>query len=86
MKVLYKQGITSVFVEGGSRTLGSFFDQKLADKLYIFVAPRIMGKSSGLSSIGGQGTVNINRLTELRDLTIERTGVDFLVTAYPHFI
>ncbi|MFC1514648.1 bifunctional diaminohydroxyphosphoribosylaminopyrimidine deaminase/5-amino-6-(5-phosphoribosylamino)uracil reductase RibD [Candidatus Omnitrophota bacterium] len=85
LAALYRKGVTSLFVEGGSATLGGFFDQKLVDKLYIFIAPKIMGKSEGLDTIGGCGPIKINCLTELKDLTIEKIGSDYFVTGYPCF-
>ena len=43
LKQLYAKGITSVFVEGGARTSGAFFDQGLVDKAYFFIALKVIG-------------------------------------------
>ena len=85
MQILYSYQISSVFVEGGSNTLGSFFDAKLVDKLYVFASPKIMGKRNALDSIGGEGDVSMSNITEIDNIDIERTGNDFLFTGYPRF-
>ncbi|MBN2121019.1 MAG: bifunctional diaminohydroxyphosphoribosylaminopyrimidine deaminase/5-amino-6-(5-phosphoribosylamino)uracil reductase RibD [Candidatus Omnitrophica bacterium] len=85
LKTLYAEGICSVFVEGGSRTLGSFFDHRLVDKLYMFLAPKIMGKYSSLDSIGGSGYLAIEKITQLKNIDIKQIGKDYLITAYPEF-
>jgi riboflavin biosynthesis protein RibD len=43
LKELAKLGVSSVLVEGGSETLTSFLKAKLADKLTVFIAPKILG-------------------------------------------
>ena len=43
MKALAKLGISGVLVEGGSETLSSFLKAKLADKLTVFIAPKLLG-------------------------------------------
>jgi diaminohydroxyphosphoribosylaminopyrimidine deaminase/5-amino-6-(5-phosphoribosylamino)uracil reductase len=50
LKELGRMNITSLFVEGGGKTIGEFIKQKLADKIYAFIAPKIIGKS-GTSSV-----------------------------------
>lgn len=82
---LYKLGITSVFVEGGSFTLGNFFSQKLVDKIYFFLAPRIIGGERSLSSIGGEGFSNLNRTPFIKDIEIKKIGRDILISGYPQF-
>jgi riboflavin biosynthesis pyrimidine reductase len=40
---LYSQGVTSVLVEGGSRTLGGVLAEGYGDRIHAFVAPGILG-------------------------------------------
>jgi riboflavin biosynthesis pyrimidine reductase len=40
---LAAQGIQSVLVEGGGRTIGGFLDARLADRAALFVSPRFLG-------------------------------------------
>lgn len=85
LKILYSYEICSVFIEGGSCTLGKFFDAKLVDKMYVFVAAKIMGKKNALCAIGGEGRISMRHITNLRDVTIEKIGKDYLICGYPDF-
>ena len=83
LKHLYLRGITSVFVEGGSETLGRFFDAKAVDKVYVFSAPKIIGGKNALCSVSGKGTDDVNSAFSLQIEKIENIGRDFLIIAYP---
>lgn len=85
VKILFKRGITSIFVEGGSFTTGGFFDQHLVDKIYFFFAPKIIGGNTALASIGGEGVSRLKEAYEVKDLEIKRLGRDFLIIGYPCF-
>jgi diaminohydroxyphosphoribosylaminopyrimidine deaminase/5-amino-6-(5-phosphoribosylamino)uracil reductase len=41
-------GITSILVEGGQKIVSSFIEQKLFDKMTIFIAPKILGRGQGV--------------------------------------
>lgn len=84
-KLLYKRNIMSVFAEGGSYTLGQFFDQKCVDKIYFFFAKKILGGTKALPSIGGEGIQKINNAVIVTNSTIKKIGDDFLVEGYPSF-
>ncbi|HEY0046064.1 MAG TPA: dihydrofolate reductase family protein, partial [Flavobacterium sp.] len=43
LEVLYKHAITSVIVEGGSRTLQSFIDENLWDEARVFLGNKMFG-------------------------------------------
>jgi diaminohydroxyphosphoribosylaminopyrimidine deaminase / 5-amino-6-(5-phosphoribosylamino)uracil reductase len=44
-----------VMVEGGGGVLGSVFDERLADEVYAFVAPRVIGGREATAPVGGTG-------------------------------
>jgi diaminohydroxyphosphoribosylaminopyrimidine deaminase/5-amino-6-(5-phosphoribosylamino)uracil reductase len=44
---LYKQGISSVYIEGGAFTISAFIREKAADMINFYISPVIMG--SGIS-------------------------------------
>jgi diaminohydroxyphosphoribosylaminopyrimidine deaminase/5-amino-6-(5-phosphoribosylamino)uracil reductase len=80
------QGIISVLAEGGSEVLGSFLDAKLADRVYWFVSPKIIGSQGAKSAIGGTGAAWPSRAAQMRDPRIESTGNGWLLigkVAYP---
>jgi diaminohydroxyphosphoribosylaminopyrimidine deaminase / 5-amino-6-(5-phosphoribosylamino)uracil reductase len=82
LRKLYQLGIMSVFVEGGSDTLGRFFSQNLVDKAYFFIAPKIFGGKGALSSVGATGVKQIKKSPELKEPKIERIGADILIWGY----
>ncbi len=82
LKALAKEEITSILMEGGAHVIGSALKGKLVDKLYIYVAPKIIGDQAALSSIVGVNTVNIGRSIRLKDLTSRNIGQDILLIGY----
>lgn len=85
LKSLYSLGIMSVFVEGGSRTIGNFFDHKLIDKVFFFIAPKIIGGKDALSSIGAKGFAALKDAPGLKDVRIERVKQDIIISGYPKY-
>jgi len=84
VQLLKKAGenqITSLLVEGGSRVFTSFLKEKLVDKIYYFLSPKILGK--GLDSFGDLGIKEIAHSITLRDCEIKRFKSDLLVIGYP---
>lgn len=55
LKELHKQGISSILVEGGGKVNHSFLQEGLVDKIYTFIAPKILGGSDGIASFSGSG-------------------------------
>lgn len=55
LKYLHKQKIASILVEGGAKLSHSFLAQKLIDKFYYFIAPKIYGGNDGCASFSGSG-------------------------------
>ncbi|MDD5194441.1 MAG: bifunctional diaminohydroxyphosphoribosylaminopyrimidine deaminase/5-amino-6-(5-phosphoribosylamino)uracil reductase RibD [Candidatus Omnitrophica bacterium] len=86
LKSLYQAGIMSVFVEGGSETLGRFFDSRLVDKVYFFIAPKVIGGRLSLSSIGGRGAEKLDNYAQIKDMRIKRIGKDILFSGYPSYV
>ena len=79
---LGKRGILSVLVEGGSEVHASFFAQGLVDKVYAYVAPRLIGGREALGPLGGGGVERLTEAVPLRELDATRLGVDLLITGY----
>jgi diaminohydroxyphosphoribosylaminopyrimidine deaminase/5-amino-6-(5-phosphoribosylamino)uracil reductase len=80
---LYNLGIMSVYVEGGGETIGRFFDAKLVDKVYFFIAPKIIGGKNALSSVRGVGAALPNKSFLLKGMQIKKLGEDILISGYP---
>ena len=85
LKKLYKLDIMSVFVEGGSKTLGYFFKKKRVDKVYFFIAPLVLGGSDALCSIGAGGFSSPIKAATIKNIDIKHIGRDFLFSGYPEY-
>ncbi len=72
----------SLLVEGGGVLLGSFFDQRLVDKVHAVIAPMIIGGATAPAAVAGAGAARMADALRLRDVTVERLGEDVLVTGY----
>jgi len=81
LQVLGSRSILSLWVEGGSQILGSFFSQNLIDELWAFIAPIIIG-GDGLSAISTTGTSTLAEVPHLREIVIEKLEQDFLVRGF----
>ncbi len=82
MKELYNREIVSVLVEGGGSVLGSFIDQCLADKAYIFQAPLIIGGEDAISAVRGQGSNTVASACHLKNISRLEFGDNLLTTGY----
>ena len=77
-----EHGVVSLLVEGGGEVLGSFFDQRLIDKVTAVVAPMIIG-GDAQTAVRGRGAERMRDVLRLTNMTVERLGADMLVTGYP---
>jgi diaminohydroxyphosphoribosylaminopyrimidine deaminase/5-amino-6-(5-phosphoribosylamino)uracil reductase len=79
---LGKRGILSVLVEGGGEVHASFFANGLVDKVYAYVAPRLIGGREAPGPLGGAGVEHLAEAIALRDMDTTRLGADTLITGY----
>jgi riboflavin biosynthesis pyrimidine reductase len=71
---LKKAGIQSVLVEGGAKVITSFLKERLADRLVVLTAPKIIGKGiDGIASF----TPSM-RLAGLKHSKIYKLGDDIV--------
>lgn len=83
LKFLAKKPITSLFVEGGSATLGFFLKEKLADLMFIFMGDQILGE--GLSPFLGQKIEKMNQAVKLKNIKQKKLGTNTLIYGKPVF-
>jgi diaminohydroxyphosphoribosylaminopyrimidine deaminase/5-amino-6-(5-phosphoribosylamino)uracil reductase len=79
---LGKRGTLSLLVEGGAEVHASFFANALVDKLYAYIAPRLIGGREAPGPLAGQGIDHLAAATHLHDLDFVRLGDDLMVTGY----
>lgn len=82
LKNLAKREITSILIEGGANVIGSALQQKLVDKMYIYIAPKFIGDQSALSSVFGLKVNNVNKAIRLKDINLKHIGTDILLSGY----
>ena len=61
LHALADRGVTNLLVEGGPSVLSAFFDARLVDEAYVFVAPRFMGRTRGVETCTVPRTVSTRR-------------------------
>lgn len=76
---LGRRGITSLLVEGGSEVLGTALDQKIGDRVVLFVSSRILGGRKALPVFGGLGAGRIESGPRLLEMSVRRLGTDFRI-------
>lgn len=75
---LFELGIMSVFVEAGGTLNASFMPY--IDKLYYFIAPKILGDNKGLSCFNGK---KVDKIIDCLNLKLDKTenlSPDILIT------
>ena len=82
LEELGRRKLLSVLVEGGGEVHASFFAAGLVDKVYAYVAARIIGGREAPGPVGGGGVERLADAIPLRRLDITRLGDDMLLTAY----
>lgn len=79
LDILGQQNICSILVEGGATLSGSFVARKLVDKVYFFIAPKIVGGKEAKTSVAGTGILNLQEALALKDIQIEKLEEDILI-------
>lgn len=79
LDILGQQNICSILVEGGATLSGSFVAKKLVDKVYFFIAPKIIGGKETKTPVAGTGILNLQEALTLKDIQIEKLEEDILI-------
>lgn len=82
MEKLAEREITSILVEGGGTIHFSMLNSGLVDKIYAFIAPKIIGGAKSLTSVEGIGFEKLSDAVELENFTAEKIGTDILLSGY----
>ena len=81
MQVLGRRGITSVLVEGGATLNAAALQAGIVEKLYLTVAPIILGGPAP-TPVAGMGVTFIEEALRLQRMTCGNLGDDLLIEAY----
>jgi diaminohydroxyphosphoribosylaminopyrimidine deaminase/5-amino-6-(5-phosphoribosylamino)uracil reductase len=66
LRALWRAGITSLMVEGGSEVLGAFLRARLLDKVVLFRAPLLLGGRNSTPAFGGADPQRVGAALRLR--------------------
>ncbi len=80
LKDLGKRGITSVLIEGGGEVLGEALDQRLIDKVQIYLGPILA--AGPVLAFPGEGAGKTAQALRLRDIEYQRIGQTISLRAY----
>jgi len=79
---LGKRNLISVLVEGGAEVHAALLAENLVDKVYAYVAPKVIGGRDAPGPFGGAGIEHLADARALTDLDVTRLGDDILITGY----
>jgi 5-amino-6-(5-phosphoribosylamino)uracil reductase/diaminohydroxyphosphoribosylaminopyrimidine deaminase/5-amino-6-(5-phosphoribosylamino)uracil reductase len=77
LAALHRRGVGSVLVEGGARVITALLQARLADRLVICVAPKILG--AGIEAVGDLGIRELARTLLITDTSVTPYGVDLVL-------
>jgi diaminohydroxyphosphoribosylaminopyrimidine deaminase/5-amino-6-(5-phosphoribosylamino)uracil reductase len=81
LKDLARKDITSVLIEGGGEILGQALDERLIDKVQVYIGPILTG--GPVVAFGGRGAGSTQEAARLTRLTYEKIDSDICITGYP---
>lgn len=81
LQELYSRGVTSVFVEGGGTTISRFFEQKLVDRLSVFLAPKVLGAAGGQSWTKDLSIEKLSNAIDLPEWELTQFGSDLCLSS-----
>jgi len=76
--------ISNILVEGGSEINAALLKEGLVDKIYFFIAPKIIGGRNAIDSFGGEGIKFIRSAVRLHHVEVRRINEDIWVEGYVH--
>lgn len=82
LKRLGEREITSVMIEGGQAIFTSALEEGIVDKLFLFVAPLLIGGTMAPSLFGGAGIEHVTEALRLQQVRIDQVGGDLLIEGY----
>lgn len=82
LEELGKANIDSLLVEGGGAVNFGFAKEKLVDKVYAFLAPKLIGGERAKTGMEGDGFASLSKVTALKSLSYKKLKNDLLIEAY----
>jgi diaminohydroxyphosphoribosylaminopyrimidine deaminase / 5-amino-6-(5-phosphoribosylamino)uracil reductase len=84
IELLGKREVQNVLIEGGSTLAGAALDAGLADRVVLYLAPKLIGGRDAPGILGGAGVSSISDAVSLVLVEVARLGEDVKVVADVH--
>jgi len=85
MKKLAELELTAVLVEGGGTLNYSLLEESLVDKLFVFIAPLIIGGQQSPTPFSGEGVTALNKAWPVKNIELKQFDQDLLLIGYPDY-
>ena len=72
-------GIMHIYVEGGGKLIGALMNYQLIVKLYLFIAPKIIGNQKAINMIDGLNIQKVSKALKLINTSYEFIQQDILI-------
>lgn len=79
---LGEEGIDSVLIEGGGEINFNVLENRLANKIYAFMAPIIIGGQNSKSAFGGNGFLYLKDAARIKNISYTNYESDILMEGY----
>ena len=79
LKELAELEVAHLLVEGGGDTAAGFLEKRLVDRVFFFLAPKIIGGRDAISPVEGDGVSRVRDAIGLKNITFEKKGEDLLI-------
>jgi len=76
---LFKLGIMSVLIEGGKQVFTSAITAGIVDKLYVFIAPKLLLGEKSIFPFGGQSVPELDQAIQITNLQVKYLNPDVLI-------
>lgn len=80
MDKLGEEKVDSVLIEGGSFTHGKALESGIVDKVYAFIAPKLIGGKNALTPVGGEGVALMSDAFKLTNIQYQIFDQDILLS------
>lgn len=82
LDTLYQRGLSTVLWECGGTLAATALRQQVIQKLWAFVAPKLVGGSQAPTPVGDMGVTEMSAALTLHDTELEKIGPDWLIQGY----